>query len=471
MRKIISNVASLFLVVILVAGGIGYLSSLTERKESQNKFEDFYKDATEYEVLFVGASHVLNGIFPMELWEEYGITSYNLAGHGNRMAMNYWVLRNALEYADPKLVVLDTFMIGREDKIASLEQLHISTDHIPYSSLKVEMIEDLVEEEERRKDFLFKFSTYHHRWNELSAEDFQGGRNVEKGAESRINVAKVQENLAIEESDVLEEKTINMEYLDRIVSLCEEKEIQLLLTYLPFPDPAGWRKESHTMEEIAKEYGVQFLDYDTLNSVITPQTDFYDEDSHLNPSGAKKITSYLGDYIRKNYGLEDHREQEEYEQWHEAYKEYYEYKLSLIEQEEELKNTLMLLNDANVSYGIYFKPWNTITQYPVLLNLLENMGIDFSQIPNEDYFYVKDALGNKEHVLKLFETIDTDFGEFSLFYNEDGHLELTSSKTDSMIITLSDIAVVVFHPYNLSTVTQKRFTFSEADLEFVEIKE
>ena len=471
MRKIISNVVSLLLVVVLVVGGIAYLSRMTERKESKNKFEDFYTNAQEYEVLFLGASHVLNGIFPMELWEEYGITSYNLAGHGNRMAMNYWVLRNALEYANPKLVVVDTFMIGREDKIASLEQLHISSDHIPYSQLKVEMIEDLVEEEERRKDFLFKFSTYHHRWNELTQEDFQKGINVEKGAESRINVAKVQENLAIEESDVLEEKTINMEYLDRIVSLCEEKEIQLLLTYLPFPDPAGWRKESNTMEEVAKEYGVHFLDYDTLNSVIIPHTDYYDKDSHLNPSGAKKITRYLGDFMVNHYSLGDYREREEYGKWHEDYKEYYEYKLTLIKQEEELKNTLMLLNDQDISYGIYFKPWNTITQYPVLLSLLENMGIDVSQIPNEDYFYVKDALENREYVLKLFETLDTDFGEFSLFYNEDGHLELTSSKADSMIITLSDVAIVVFNPYNLSTIAQKRFAFSEADLEFIEIKE
>ena len=471
MGKIVSRIVSVLLIIGLVVGGLQYLSLLTERKDSKNKFNDFYTNAQEYEVLFLGASHVLNGVFPMELWKEYGITSYNLAGHGNRMALNYWILRNALEYANPKLVVLDTFMIGRDDKISSLEQLHISSDHIPYSSLKIDMIEDLVEEEGRRKDFLFKFSTYHHRWNELKQEDFQKKVNVEKGAESRINVARVQENLPVEETELLEERTINIDYLEQIVQLCREKEIQLLLTYLPFPDPAGWRKESNTIKEMAKEYGVNFLDYDTLNNVVNSSTDFYDKDSHLNPSGAKKITSYLGDYITKNYSLVDYREWEEYIQWQEDYSKYYNYKIELLKNEDELKNILMLLNDEDISYGIYFKPWNTITEYPILLSLLENMGIDFSQIPNEDYFVIKDTVNNRGYVLKLFENINTPFGDFSLFYNEDGHLELSSSKVESMIITYADMAIVVFNNYNLSTETQKCFTFSESNLEFIEVQQ
>lgn len=469
MRKIVNNIVSIVLIVLLVAGGIIYLSQLTERKDSKNKFEDFYTRSEEYEVLFLGSSHVLNGIFPMELWREYGITSYNLAGHGNRMVMNYWVLRNALEYSKPKLVVVDTFMLGRKDKIESLEQLHISADHIPYNQLKLDMIDDLVEEKDRKKDFLFKFSTYHHRWNELTKEDFQKENNVEKGAESRINVAIVEDNIAVEKTERLEERTINMDYLDKIISLCNEKNIQLLFTYLPFPDSTGWRKESNTMEEIAKKKNINFLDYDTLNSIINRDIDFYDKDSHLNPSGAKKITSYIGDYIVKNYSIGDYREREEYLQWQEDYSEYYEYKLRLIKREEELKNTLMLLNDSEISYGIYFKPWNRIGEYPVLLNLLENMGLDYSQIPNEDYFFIKDKGNKQEYILKLFGTIDTSFGEFSLFYNEDGHLELSSSKADSMIITFSDIAIVLFNNYNLSVEDQKKFSFSEVDLEFLEI--
>lgn len=466
MKTVIRNTISVIAILLLVIGGLFFLSDLTERKESKGKFEGFYTNEEEYEVLFIGSSHVLNGIFPMELWKEYGITSYNLSGHGNRMALNYWILRNALVSKNPKLVVIDTYMIGREDKLESLEQLHYSADHIPFGELKVEMIEDLVEEEERREDFLWNFSTYHHRWNELSKEDFVKSEAVEKGAESRINVAKTEENMVMEDKKVISEKTINMEYLDKMIELCHEKEIEVLLTYLPFPDTTGWRIESNTVEELAKEYRVDFLSFDTLYQVIDRETDFYDKDSHMNPSGAKKITSYLGNYIISNYEVTDYREWEEYENWYEDEQRYDEFKLEKIKAEEELKNTLMLLNDRDLSYGIYLKPRSRILEYPILVKLLGNMGIDYSQIPNEDYFLIKDRIYEKEAVLRLFETVDTTFGEFSLFYNEDGHLELTCSKADSMIITFSDIAIVVFDNYDLGVETQKSFNLSEIDQEF-----
>ena len=459
------------IILVLIVYGFVCLSRITERKDSRDKFSDFYTEDREYEVLFLGSSHVLNGIFPMELWKEYGITSYNMGGHGNRMAMNYWVLKNALEYKKPKVVVLDTFMIGREDKIASLEQLHLSADHIPYSQTKVEMIEDLVEEKDRRKDFLFKFSTYHHRWNELTQEDFQRAPVVEKGAESRINVAVTKENMEVSEEDFTGEKTVNTEYLYKIIKLCEEQEIELLLTYLPFPDSTGWRIEANTVDLIAKECNLHFLDYNTLLQVIDFETDFYDKDSHLNTSGARKITRFIGDYLRKIYKVNDYREWEEYIGWHEDYKDYYEFKIENFRKEEELKNILMMLNDEDVSYGIYFKPWNAVSAYPQLLALLNNMGIDYTKIPNEDYFLVKDRVNNIENVVRLFEVKETAFGEFSLFYNEDGHLELSCIKADSMILTYSDIGIVVFNNYNLSVEDQKKFTLSEIDIEFMNLKE
>lgn len=458
-------------IAVLVIGGFFYLSRITERKDSRNKFSDFYTEDEEYQVLFLGSSHVLNGIFPMELWKEYGITSYNMAGHGNRMAMNYWILKNALEYKKPKLVVLDTFMIGKEDKIASVEQLHLSADHIPYGQTKVAMIEDLVEEKERRKDFLFKFSTYHHRWNELSQDDFQKPSVVEKGAESRINVALTKKNMEVADEQLVGEKTVNTEYLEKIIGLCKEQEIELLLTYLPFPDPTGWRMESYTVDLMAKEYGLEFLDYDTLIQVVSFETDFYDKDSHLNTSGARKITKYIGDYIAKTYKMNDYREREEYIGWHEDYQVYYKYKIENIRKQEELKNILMLLNDEDMSYGIYFKPWNAVSAYPQLFALLNNMGIDYTKIPNEDYFLVKDRVNNIENVVRLFEAKETAFGEFSLFYNEDGHLELSCTKADSMILTSSDIGIVVFNNYNLSVEDQKKFTLSEIDIEFMNLKE
>ena len=232
MKNIVKSVVSFVVVVGLIGLGLLYFSELTERKDSKEKFAAFYETEDDIDVLFLGSSHVLNGIFPMELWNEYGIVSYNMAGHGNRMAMNYWVLKNALDYTSPKLVVLDACMLASDEKISSLEQLHISTDHIPYSQTKVDMINDLVEEEERKSDFLWKFSTYHHRWNELEEKDFTGEITPEKGAESRIDVAVPLEMEYVESDYIMpKEDGAGVEYAYKIIEECQEQGIDILITY------------------------------------------------------------------------------------------------------------------------------------------------------------------------------------------------------------------------------------------------
>ena len=110
-----------------------------------------------------------------------------------------------------------------------------------------------------------------------------------------------------------------------------------MITYLPFPDSSGWQGESNRMAEIAEDYGVNFLDYYTLLAQVNLNTDFYDKDSHMNPSGARKVTSYIGNYIMHNYAVEDQRENEVYSSWHDDYEVYTEFKKTNIQNEEELK--------------------------------------------------------------------------------------------------------------------------------------
>ena len=66
--------------------------------------------------------------------------------------------------------------------------------------------------------------------------------------------------------------------------------------------------------------------------------------------------------------------------------------------------------------------------------------------------------------ITILENMDTYFGNFSLMYNEDGHLELISKEDNRMVITWSDIGVVVFDNETLSMVDQAAFTFENANV-------
>ena len=459
MKKILAMMFSFLAVGALVIWGLGKLADITERKDSKSKFHDFYCQEEDYDVLFLGSSHVLNGIFPMELWRDYGIVSYNMAGHGNRMAMNYWILKNALEYTTPKVVVVDCYMLGRNEKRGTIDQLHMSTDHIPYSETKVEMIQDLVEDEEQQKDFLWKFNLYHNRWSELVTKDFNREYSLEKGAESRTRVAKPKEVEAQDESLELEEKTVGMDYLGKIIELCKEQKIQVLLTYLPFTGNKGWQSEVNAAGDIAKKYKVDYLDFYTLLEQINVNTDFYDE-THMNPSGARKITDYLGEYLMVEYDIDDQSDNEAYEHWYQDYETYTALKHENIRNEKELKNYLMLLNDKNLSYGVYLKWELDLEEYPLIKELLLAMDIDREQVKEEGKLFVfLDRVNEEYSMITDFEEMDTYFGNFELLYNDDGEMEVIHEDKNRMRITQNDIAVFVFDNNSLELVDRAKFKF------------
>ena len=78
---------------------------LLRMKESEEQIGPFLQSAQEYDVLFAGDSQVYYGIAPLEIYRDYGITSYNLGVVNSTLAMTYWTVMNALDYAKPKVVV------------------------------------------------------------------------------------------------------------------------------------------------------------------------------------------------------------------------------------------------------------------------------------------------------------------------------------------------------------------------------
>jgi hypothetical protein len=93
------------------------LRLLTENKLAYTKTAEFVETADEYDVLFFGTSHMTMSVYPMELWKDYGITSYNLGGNGHPLAISYWILMNALDYANPQLAVIDCYTLQWDAKV------------------------------------------------------------------------------------------------------------------------------------------------------------------------------------------------------------------------------------------------------------------------------------------------------------------------------------------------------------------
>ena len=75
-KKICGAIFAVFAVIIILAG----LTTIFERKASVKKYAPFFEQEEPFDILFLGTSHVINGIIPSELYHDYGYVSFNMGG-------------------------------------------------------------------------------------------------------------------------------------------------------------------------------------------------------------------------------------------------------------------------------------------------------------------------------------------------------------------------------------------------------
>ncbi len=468
--KILKRIFSIVVVLLIVMVGLYRLAVLTERKDSQFKYKPFYQQKENFDVLFMGSSHVINGIFPMELWRDYGIVSYNFGGHANSLAISYWQMVNAFDYTTPRLVVIDCYSLSGQLKFFEDDKsyTHLSLDAIPLSINKVRAVRDLLDNKNQR-EFLFDFDIYHNRWKGLGKGDFVVSASKEKGAESRVGVAVPSEFAMIGHEEKLEEDTVSIAYLRKMISYCQEKGIDVLLIYLPFPAGKTSQKEANTVFDIAEEYNVHYLDFSTLRSLVNFDTDCYDKASHLNPSGGRKVTAYIGEYIMKHYDINDQRNNTAYKEWYEAYETYVEYKTDTIKNQKSLKTHLMLLNDKEFSFSIYIKDTESFLDDVIIRKLLENVGIDINKILKEkDALITVDHLGDQVIYSKSSESQETSFGQIGILEEENKHNICVAGNTKLEMESQDEVGIIVFSHENFKSVAMNRF--KRMDVEYNVVK-
>lgn len=411
-----------------------YSTALMERK-NDGKYTSFFEQEEDFDVLFMGSSHVVNGIFPMELWNDYGIVSYNFGGYGNRLATSYWVMENALDYTSPQLMVIDCYLLSESDKM-NPAQIHSAFDALPFSKTKVNAVFDLLDDTNKIEEFaaredvpptnrmelLWNYVIYHTRWNELDEDDFRLEVEKEKGAEARTALCVLEKEIKIPAESKMEEETVSVVYLQKMIEDCRKRGIDVLLTYLPFPAGEKEQREANRIYDIARQYDVNYINFLDLD-IIKYETDYYDITGHLNPSGARKVTDYLGQYITEHYPIADQRGNEAYNGWYGDYADYAAQKVNNFRVYESLDNYLVLLSDKNYSAVIEINN-PAVCASASYLPLLENLGVNRSEVTeNTDVIVIQEA-GRAAACLENFRESGsrerTAFGEFSLFTAEDG---------------------------------------------------
>lgn len=139
--------------------------------------------------------------------------------------------------------------------------------------------------------------------------------------------------------------------------------------YLPPACGVLQQKESNSVQKLSEELNVPY--YNMLykaEDIIDVDIDLYDcyigkedieRDSltngniHLNFSGARKVTDYIGNILRNDFNMPDHRGEAEYAKWDEDYKEYRNYIFGKMRGINDFDTLLMSCNFADISVKLF----------------------------------------------------------------------------------------------------------------------
>ncbi len=441
MKRKLILILKTFLFLILLGGVLVTVMLVTERKTSYMKNKDFFEEAKKdhLDVLFIGSSHVINGINPLDLYEEYGITSYNLGGHGSLLKESYWQLIRALDYCKPDYVVVDCFMMDRnyeyidemyeetpeEFRKAAISQLHLNMDAYPLSKLKMAAVKDLVHDPDIQKQYLFDFIVYHNRWSELEQKDFQklagtSEYNMLMGAEMKHELEEdITYSYEYDNETRLPEHTVCEEYLMKIIDECQRDGIGIVLTFLPFEGEPQDFQSANSAADIAANYGVPYINMLQMGDVIDPRVDLSDP-GHLSTTGARKVTNYLGEWLTQNADLPDHRGDAEYSKWDELCAEYNKELRDKSVRYRQLSTQLNMLSLGKTSSILYLTEDSPALQDPWFRHIVSNLSgtdrIEEAAMNHQQYFLLVDrASGNIYEAVDYeeVENMSTSMGEMT----------------------------------------------------------
>ena len=322
MNKYLSRIICVLLVIALAIGGLWYVNGVLIMKRSDGilTMQDFYAqpDGT-VDVLLVGNSHSGINIDTATLWDSCGIAAYDLWGGVQPLWNSYHYIVEALKYQTPKLIVLEV-MASTSDYEYSEEQNQIkNTAGMRLSKNKIEAVRASAPED-RQLNLLLGFPLYHGRFDELTMEDFQHfpwskGLENFKGSMLRYGTGSYEFESAEGISETAPVMDKELEYLNRIIGLCREKNVPLMLLKTPSLEREQTQPILNTVAGIAEDNGLAFVNMNLMDDELGINADDWSLDRHMNASGARKVSAWLADYLQSEYDIPDRRGDAAYASW------------------------------------------------------------------------------------------------------------------------------------------------------------
>ena len=266
------------------------------------------------DVLVVGTSLGYAGVNTNVLWEEYGITAYNLCSAEQPFWVSYYTIREALKTQHPRVILLDAKPSIYTRDYSKRGRTILSTFGIKGIENRIGAILACVEKPQDAVGYILGLPEVHSNYTKLTANDLvfppdNGGRGDSWKGYIESDVVEYHQKPSLVWNSV--RRNMNEreeEYARKIFELVNEEGVELLLIGLPNPDYANDHMYYNSLWAIAEEYGITGINYNNpaLRFGLRYSSDFADW-QHLNVKGSMTFSRRLGSDLKERFALTDHR--------------------------------------------------------------------------------------------------------------------------------------------------------------------
>lgn len=251
------------------------------------------------DVVAVGDSLVYSSISPMEIYGEYGYTVFDCSKPAQLVTEAYNYYKVAVESQKPKVAFIEANILFRNiNKKSAIS---------------------------KSKDFLkssVPLMVYHNNWKKIIIKDDDANNNFKGFVYSKKIKPGTLKEYMVKTDDIKPIPKENLEYLNKIIELSKENNIKLI--FVGLPSQKSWNYAKHNaISKLSKELQFEYINLNMIEEIdIDWQKDTRDKGDHLNYFGAKKVSKYLGEYLKKLNIISSKKNDSNYNDWNMLYEKY-----------------------------------------------------------------------------------------------------------------------------------------------------
>ena len=333
-KKYWKNVVACIAFVTIFFLLFSHVQNVFELKEGcYGKYDDYNNmEKNSINVMFYGNSRTNRGLNPVIIDEISGTTSYNYGIQGLRASNMYFRFIDTLTTQNPQLIVLETSMYIPAKEHLMESHIQRTVQSLPFSLLKIKAALEMGFDDKMKAELIMPLLRFHGRFREIDSVDFaymmdlnpdfpyEGQYPDEVMAESRgympysvnreweDNGKKYFTKDYSKITDIAEPDETQDKYFKEMVRIAEEHGAKVLLLSIPSFVSNETPKETIPLMNYLRDFykddpNVQCLDICTMIKDLGLGFSDYQNSGHLNLSGCRKLSEYIGNYIKENYSF------------------------------------------------------------------------------------------------------------------------------------------------------------------------